>query len=86
MNGVNTGGLITMVNGDPNQQIVLSGNFNGTTTGAGNSRLAVDAFLGAPGSTADLLSVKGNVTGNTHIIVNDTNPGLGAYNPIGIRW
>jgi hypothetical protein len=31
-----------------------------------------------------LLSVKGNVTGNTHIIVNDTNPGLGAFNPIGI--
>jgi outer membrane autotransporter protein len=76
----NTGGQITMVDGQPNDQIVLSGNFNGT----GNSRLAVDAFLGPVGSTADILSVNGNVTGTTHVIVNDTNPGLGAFNPVGI--
>src|SRR5262245_277235 len=69
-----------MVNGSPNQQIVLSGNFNAS----GNSRLAVDAFLGGPGSTADRLSVGGNVTGLTQVIVNDTNPGPGASNYKGI--
>ena len=62
----NSGGLITMVNGYNNQQIVMgpSTNFNGT----GNSRLAVDAFLGAPGSRADILTIGGNVTGTTHIV------------------
>ena len=50
--------------------------FNGT----GNSRLVVDAFLGGPGSQADVLQVGGHtgqgyVTGLTHIVVHDTNPG-----------
>jgi hypothetical protein len=30
------------------------------------------------------LGVAGNVTGTTQVVVNDTNPGLGAYNPVGI--
>jgi hypothetical protein len=33
---------------------------------------------------SDLLTVGGNFTGNTTLVVNDTNPGLGAYDPIGI--
>src|SRR5262249_37138173 len=41
-------------------------NFNG----GGNSRLAVDTFLGAPGSTSDRLVVGGNVTGLTRVKVN----------------
>ena len=78
----NNGGLITMQDGNANQQIVLGPytNFNGT----GNSRLAVDAFLGGPGSRADILVIGGNVTGTTHVVVNDVNPGFGAYNPVGI--
>ncbi len=80
----NDKGLVTMVNGYANQQIALSGNFNGTAAGATTSTLAVDAFLGAPGSRADILAVGGNVTGLTNIVVNDINPGLGAYNPVGI--
>jgi hypothetical protein len=64
-------------------------------TGGPNSRLAVDTFLGAPGSTSDRLVVGGNVnlpvTVNgsstnpvTRINVNDTNAGPGAFNPLGI--
>ena len=61
----NNGGLITMKDGYANQQIVLGPhtNFNGT----GNSRLEVDAFLGGPGSRADILVIGGNVTGTTHV-------------------
>lgn len=56
-------------------------NFNG----GANSRIWVDTFLGAPGSTSDRLVVGGNVTGNTLIKVNDTNlGGPGAFNPNGI--
>ena len=49
-------------------------NFNG---GAGSS-LAVDTFLGAPGSTSDRLVIGGNVTGTTAVQVYDTNGGPGA--------
>jgi hypothetical protein len=52
--------------------------------GGNNSRLAVDTFLGGPGSTSDRLVVGGSVSGNTLIKVNDTNPGAGAFNPVGI--
>lgn len=55
-------------------------NFNG----GNNSRLAVDTFLGAPGSTSDRLVVGGNVTGTTLVKVNDTNAGAGALNLKGI--
>jgi Autotransporter beta-domain len=87
----NTGGLITMVNGQPGDRIVIESaagtqvNFNGS----GASQLAVDAFLGGPGSTADVLQVggsagQGSVSGVTQVIVNDSNPGLGSFNPVGI--
>ena len=67
---------------------VMTGNFNG---GAG-SALGIDAFLGGPGSgsSSDQLWVgildTGDVTGTTALLVNDTNPGAGSYNPTGIRF
>ena len=72
-------GTISLKDGYANQQVVVSGNF----IGAGG-HLYVDAFLGKPGSRADLLTVGGTVSGTTHVVVNDTNPGIGAYNPVGI--
>jgi outer membrane autotransporter protein len=51
---------------------------------SGGSKLAVDAFLGGPGSTADNFIVAGDVSGSTGVTVNNTNPGAGAYNPVGI--
>jgi Autotransporter beta-domain len=51
--------------------------------GASGSRLLVNTFLGGAGSVSDRLVV-GAVTGTTTIVVTDTNPGAGAYNPTGI--
>jgi hypothetical protein len=101
----NNGGLITMINGNPTDRIVLA-NYAGKQVyfnGTGNSRLGVDAFLGGAEnacsgtcdhnghfrSSADVLQVgkfpgQGYVTGLTHVIVNDTNPLPGVFNPIGI--
>ncbi len=61
--------------------LFLSGNFHG---GKG-STLALDAFLSSPtGSSSDLMLISGNTTGNTRVVVNNTNFGGGAYNPSGI--
>src|SRR5262245_40252548 len=43
--------------------------------------LAVDAFLGGPGSKADNFIIDGNVSGKTLVTVNNTNPGPGQFNP-----
>lgn len=59
-------------------------NFNGGLSGGIPSRLAVDTFLGAPGSTSDRLVVGGNATSNTLVAVNDTNAGAGTLNLTGI--
>ena len=48
------------------------------------STLALDAFLGPPGSTADNFLVDGNISGRTALTVNNVNPGGGAYNTRGI--
>ncbi|MGH6726733.1 MAG: autotransporter domain-containing protein, partial [Pseudolabrys sp.] len=120
----NDGGTISLINGNANQQLLLSGNFNGTQSGPVTSTLKVDANLGGPpisavpptvsktttsisilgfpvatstvttvtspgvpayvGARSDILGVAGNVTGVTQVVVNDTNPGLGVYNPVGI--
>jgi len=60
-------------------RLTTSGNYNGN-----GGALAVDAFLGDPGSLADVLAVGGNTTGVTRIFVTDTNTGPGAFNPGGI--
>jgi hypothetical protein len=72
-------GLISLIDDGVGDSFVHTGNFVGD-----NGRLGVDAYLGAAGSTADVVQIDGNVSGVTGIIVNDTNPGLGVYNPEGI--
>jgi autotransporter-like protein/autochaperone domain-containing protein len=52
--------------------------------GSGKSQLAIDAFLGGPGSTADNFIIDGNVSGATKVDVNNTNPGPGVFNKEGI--
>ncbi len=52
--------------------------------GSGQSALAIDAFLGAPGSTADNLIIDGDVSGQTKVKVNNTNTGPGVFNKEGI--
>jgi outer membrane autotransporter protein len=43
---------------------------------SGNSTLAVDAFLGGPGSKADNFIIDGNVSGKTVVAVNNTPASL----------
>ncbi|MEX2165770.1 MAG: autotransporter domain-containing protein [Methyloceanibacter sp.] len=53
-------------------------------TASGNSTLAVDAFLGGPGSLSDEFIVNGDIKGRTELQVNNTNPGPGVFNNKGI--
>ena len=76
-------GVISTVNGSVGDVFTMSG--PGFEFDANNgSTVAVDAFLGGPGSTADNLVINGNVTGQTVLTVNNTNPGGGALNKAGI--
>jgi outer membrane autotransporter protein len=77
----NNGALITMVDGAEGDLFVLSGDYAGWGLSA---QLAVDAFLGGPGSTSDVLNIQGNASGATGVVVNDTHPGPGAFNNVGI--
>jgi autotransporter family porin len=52
--------------------------------GSGQSALAIDAFLGGPGSTADNFIIDGDVSGQTKVKVNNTNTGPGVFNKEGI--
>ncbi|MGV1013437.1 MAG: autotransporter domain-containing protein [Methyloceanibacter sp.] len=51
---------------------------------SGNSTLAIDAFLGGAGSLADEFIVNGAITGQTRLLVNNTNFGPGVFNSTGI--
>jgi outer membrane autotransporter protein len=75
----NNSGLVTLVDGGEGDLFSLTSNFN-----AGSGVLAVDAFLGGPGSVADVMQVGGNVTGQTALRVNNTSPSGGALNREGI--
>jgi autotransporter family porin len=55
-----------------------------TFAAGGKSTVAVDAFLGGPGSKADNLIINGNVQGKTALEVHNTNLGGGAENTKGI--
>jgi autotransporter family porin len=82
-------GLITMVDGKPRDVLRLSNTPGGTNlsfsgTGGGKSRLAIDTFLGGPGSTSDVLVVEGNTSGRTRIDVNNTNRSSARFDPVGI--
>ena len=73
-------GLISLIDEGVGDTFVHTGNF----VGRGEGRLGVDAYLGGPGSTADVVQIEGNASGVTGIVVFDTNHGLGVYNPEGI--
>ena len=51
---------------------------------SGGSTLAVDSFLGGPGSISDTFTVNGDISGQTKVKVNDTNSGPGVFNSAGI--
>jgi outer membrane autotransporter protein len=81
-------GLITLQDGGEGDVFRITSDTPGATPGAGfaysasgKSTLAVDAFLGGPGSKADNFIVDGNVSGKTLVTVNNTNPGPGQFNP-----
>jgi outer membrane autotransporter protein len=75
----NNTGLIDMRNGQVSDYTYVSGGFNAS----GGSTLGVNAQLGGPGSIADRLGMRGNVTGTTAISVKDVG-GVASYNPFGI--
>lgn len=77
-------GLVSLIDGQVGDTFSLVGETNFAVISGG--RVAVDAFLGAPGSTADVLSISGAVIGasSNGVIVNDSNAGPGSFNPAGI--
>jgi len=81
-------GLISLVDGGTGDQFIISSRPIGTGlnfVASGNSTLAVDAFLGGPGSTSDTFKINGNVSGTTTVAVNNLNTGPGVFNPVGMR-
>jgi len=80
-------GLITMADGRTHDVFRISNTPGGTNLnliGTGNSTLAIDAFLGGPGSTADKLIVEGNTGGRTRLQVFNTNHSAARFDPVGI--
>jgi len=76
-----------MVDGQTDDEFRISNTEGGTNLsfiGTGKSELAVDTFLGGPGSTSDRFFVEGSTSGRTLLTVNNTNPGSGALNTEGI--
>ena len=57
---------------------------NGDFAAGAASTLVLDAALGGPGSAADLLTINGNLTGVTRLVINNALPGGGAANLGGI--
>jgi len=81
-------GLISTVDGGTGDVFTISNTVGGKDlnfVGSGGSTLAVDAFLGGPGSTADQFKIEGNVSGSTVVAINNTNTGPGVFNPAGIK-
>jgi len=73
-------GLISLQDGKEGDVFRISNTVGGTGlsfVGAGQSTLAIDAFLGGPGSTADNFIIDGDVSGTTKLSVFNTNPGPG---------
>ncbi len=80
-------GLISLVDNKPGDSFTISNTPGGTDldfVASGGSTLAVDAFLGGPGSRADTLTIEGDVSGVTTVQVVNTNYGPGVFNPSGI--
>jgi autochaperone domain-containing protein len=80
-------GLISLQDGAVGDIFQISNTLGATDLefhGSGKSALAVDAFLGGPGSMADNFIIDGNVSGGTAVKVNNTNLGPGVFNKEGI--
>jgi autotransporter family porin len=78
-------GTISLVDDDPNDVFELAPFGNGQTyVGKGKGAVALDVFLGGPGSPADNVFINADVKGKTALVVNNTNPGNGATNKEGI--
>ncbi len=82
-------GLISLVDNRPGDSFTISNTPGGTDldfVASGNSRLAVDAFLGGPSnSRSDTFTIEGDVSGVTRVSVVNTNYGPGVFNPSGMR-
>lgn len=79
-------GLISLVDGNPQDmfEIANCGCGKATFVGTSTSIVAIDVFLGGPGSPADNVVIDADVKGKTALVVNNTNPGNGATNKEGI--
>ena len=80
-------GLISLVDNRPGDNFTISNTPGGTDlkfAASGNSRLAVDAFLGGPSnSRSDTFTIEGDVSGVTTVQVVNTNYGPGVVQPFG---
>jgi autotransporter family porin len=80
-------GFISLQDGKEDDVFQISNTLGATDlefVGSGQSALAVDAFLGGPGSTSDTFIIDGNISGGTAVKVNNTNLGPGVFNKEGI--
>ena len=80
-------GLITLEDNQVGDSFEISNSVGGRDlnfVASGNSTLAVDAFLGGPGSASDTFTINGDVSGKTLVDVNNTNAGPGSLNQEGI--
>jgi hypothetical protein len=79
LDNFNNWGTVSMRDGDTDDYLFLSGNYNAGSD-AGNRRRA-DTL-----ADADIMNVRGNVTGVTHLTVNDLDGGPGQYDPDGVLF
>ena len=80
-------GLITLEDNQAGDSFEISNTVGGRDlkfVASGNSTLAVDSFLGGPGSASDSFTINGDVSGKTLIEINNINGGLGTFNKEGI--
>jgi len=88
LNRFDNQGLISLQDHQHGDIFEISNTVGGTDlafNASSNSTLAVDAFLGGPGSRADNFIINGDVTGKTKLQVYNTNRGsgeLGAVIPV----
>jgi autotransporter family porin len=75
-------GLISLQDGQPGDSFEISNTVGArdlSFVASSGSTLAIDAFLGGPGSTADNLIINGDTSGKTELKVNNTNTGPGTF-------
>jgi autotransporter family porin len=75
-------GLISLQDGQAGDSFEISNTIGArdlSFVASSGSTLAIDAFLGGPGSTADNLIINGDISGKTELKVNNTNTGPGTF-------